>query len=352
MRELKIGTRGSMLALWQANHIKDRLLELGIESTLQIIKTKGDKILDVPLAKIGGKGLFTKELEEQLLSGEIDLAVHSLKDVPVELPESLTLACITQREDVRDCLVSYHYPNLLDLPESAKVGTTSLRRSMQIKALRQDLCTLSLRGNVQTRLSKLESGEFHAIVLARAGLNRLGITHIPYITPLSTDSMIPAMGQAALGIECREDDYELIEALQQLHCERTALCTQAEREFVRVLDGGCQVPIGVYCEIVDSSTHDSDGSDTQSDREDEQWEQDPTEQELQAQETPDQACKAQDFVRIEAIIGLPDGSKILRESITEHASKANEAARALAHSLIAQGAKDLLLQAQEFFNAR
>lgn len=347
MRELKIGTRGSALALWQANHIKDRLLELGIESSLQIIKTKGDKILDVPLAKIGGKGLFTKELEEQLLSGEIDLAVHSLKDVPVDLPESLTLACITQREDVRDCLVSYHYPNLLDLPESAKVGTTSLRRSMQIKALRQDLCTLSLRGNVQTRLSKLESGEFHAIILAHAGLKRLGITHIPYITPLSTDSMIPAMGQAALGIECREDDYELVEALQQLHCQRTALCTQAEREFVRVLEGGCQVPIGVYCEKLDSSTHDSSN---ESDEIDEQWEQNPTNQEPQPKDSCNQATRRQDFIRIEAIIGLPDGSKMLRESITEHASKANEAARALAHSLIAQGAKDLLLQAQKFFN--
>lgn len=328
MRVLKIGTRGSALALWQANYIKDRLLqECGIESTLHIIKTKGDKILDVPLAKIGGKGLFTKELEEQLLSGEIDLAVHSLKDVPVELPESLTLACITSREDVRDCLVSYHYPNLLDLPESAKVGTTSLRRSMQIKALRHDLITLSLRGNVQTRLSKLESGDFHAIILAHAGLKRLGITDIPYITPLSVEGMIPAMGQAALGIECREDDFELLEALKKLHCERTALCVLAEREFVRVLEGGCQVPIGVHCELqnfgVDFGLDSSAPSHSESER---------------------------PLVRIEAIIGLPDGSKMLRESITAPAQEAQEAARSLAHSLIAQGAKDLLKQAQKYFD--
>ena len=164
-KKLIIGTRGSALALWQAEHIKSRLKsELGVESALKIVKTKGDKILDVPLAKIGGKGLFTKELEELLLSGEIDLAVHSLKDVPVELPNGLVLASITKREDVRDCLLSYKYPSLDSLPQGAKVGTTSLRRTMQILAKRTDLEALSLRGNVQTRLKKLESGDFHAII--------------------------------------------------------------------------------------------------------------------------------------------------------------------------------------------
>ena len=163
MKKLVIGTRGSALALWQARYIQDRLLqECGVESRLEIIKTKGDKILDVPLAKIGGKGLFTKELEEQLLTRQIDLAVHSLKDVPIDLPESLVLACITEREDVRDCFVSYTYPTLDSLPKNAKVGTTSLRRSMQLKARRADIACLSLRGNIQTRLSKLESGEFDA----------------------------------------------------------------------------------------------------------------------------------------------------------------------------------------------
>lgn len=205
MQKLIIGTRGSVLALWQANYIKDCLEAQykDIEVEVKIVKTKGDKILDVPLAKIGGKGLFTKELEELLLSGEIDLAVHSLKDVPVEFVEGLGLAAITKREDVRDSFVSFKYASLEDLPKGARVGTTSLRRTMQISALRADLETQSLRGNVQTRLKKLQEGEFDAIILAQAGVNRLGIQEeVPYIVPL--DFMIPAMGQAALGVECKK----------------------------------------------------------------------------------------------------------------------------------------------------
>lgn len=312
MRKLVIGTRGSALALWQAHYIQDRLLqECGVESSLEIIKTKGDKILDVPLAKIGGKGLFTKELEEKLLTREIDLAVHSLKDVPVDLPESLALACITEREDVRDCFVSYKYPDFNALAQNARVGTTSLRRSMQLKARRADIACLSLRGNIQTRLNKLESGEFDAIILAYAGLKRLGIAHIPHIVPLSTTEMIPAMGQAALGIECREDDEDLCAVLETLACQKTALCTQAEREFIKVLEGGCQVPIGVHCELLG---------------------------EMEA-----------GMVQIKAIVGMPDGSKVLQESISTSAQEASIAAKELAHILIKQGAREVLEQAQRFF---
>lgn len=313
MKKLVIGTRGSALALWQARYIQDRLLqECGVESRLEIIKTKGDKILDVPLAKIGGKGLFTKELEEQLLTRQIDLAVHSLKDVPIDLPESLVLACITEREDVRDCFVSYTYPTLDSLPKNAKVGTTSLRRSMQLKARRADIACLSLRGNIQTRLSKLESGEFDAIILAYAGLKRLNITHIPYIVPLSTTEMIPAMGQAALGIECRASDSALHAILENLACKKTALCTQAERAFIKMLEGGCQVPIGVHCTLIG---------------------------EIETGK-----------VQISAIIGLPDGSNILQESLSASTQEADTCAKELAHKLIAKGARQILAKAQQFFD--
>lgn len=303
MRTLIIGTRGSALALWQAEHIKKRLKdELNINAELKIVKTKGDKILDVPLAKIGGKGLFTKELEELLLSKEIDLAVHSLKDVPVILPSGLTLACITKRADVRDCFLSHKYENLESLPKGAKIGTTSLRRAMQIKLFRQDLDPLSLRGNVQTRLSKLESGEFSAIILASAGLNRLGITNkeVKYITPLSTDFMIPAMGQAALGLECLESS-EFLDSFKKLADTKSSIAAGAEREFVRILGGGCQAPIGVHCDFLDSSN-----------------------------------------IKIDAILGLSDGSKILKDSIQGESNNYLELAETLALRLIDKGAKELL----------
>lgn len=328
-KKLIIGTRGSALALWQAEHIKSRLKsELGVESALKIVKTKGDKILDVPLAKIGGKGLFTKELEELLLSGEIDLAVHSLKDVPVELPNGLVLASITKREDVRDCLLSYKYPSLDSLPQGAKVGTTSLRRTMQILAKRTDLEALSLRGNVQTRLKKLESGDFHAIILAAAGLKRLGITNeqIPHIRAFEVDEMIPAMGQAALGIECR-NDKKIITLLEKLSDKEAMICASAEREFIRALDGGCQVPIGVHCRII-SDSHKT-------------------------------------FLTLNAIVGIPNGEKILRESLEisikepfEKCSQkslldlqnmANDMAKNLADKMIAQGAKEILQEALSFW---
>ncbi|RDU72511.1 hydroxymethylbilane synthase [Helicobacter aurati] len=268
---LKLGSRGSMLALWQANHIKERLESSGIKVEIQIVKTKGDKLLDAPLAKIGGKGLFTKELEHKLLDGEIDLAVHSLKDVPVNIEPKLCLAAITAREDSRDCFVSKKYPSLQDLPAHAKVGTTSLRRSMQIKTMRPDLDTQNLRGNVQTRIQRLINGDFHAIILAMAGLKRLeissngtenGHTHSPYyIVPFHTSEMIPAMGQGALGIECRDikhfpesRDQAIYHILSSLHDEESAVCCLIERSFIRLLGGSCQSPIGIHAQTLSSQT--------------------------------------------------------------------------------------------------
>lgn len=251
---LILGTRGSILALWQANHIKERLESEGIEVILKTIKTRGDKILDVPLAKIGGKGLFTKELENELLNHSIDFAVHSLKDVPVLMDSHLILASITKREDARDCFISEKYPNIESLPKNAKVGTTSLRRSMQLKRMRQDLDTQSLRGNVQTRLERLKNGEFDAIILAAAGINRLKLYEdIAFISYFETSEMIPAMGQGALGLQCRDPKYSsdfrdqaIYKILESLHHKDTALCCNIERAFIRLLAGGCQSPIGIH----------------------------------------------------------------------------------------------------------
>lgn len=294
MKEVVIGTRGSVLALWQANFIKDELAKLGVESRLKIIKTTGDKILDAPLAKIGGKGLFTKELEEQILNDEITLAVHSLKDVPVLLPSGLILSSITKREYEKDCFLSYKFRDLLSLPQNAKVGTTSLRRAMQIKSMRKDLQALSLRGNVQTRLAKLKNGEFDAIILAEAALKRLDIKgelmksdSSDFSDSINADStksdsamfiktldfMIPAFGQGALGIECKEN-CEILGILQTLNDAKTQIECEAEREFVRLCDGGCQVPIGVNAKL--------EGK----------------------------------ILKIRAILGLPNGEKILKESVS------------------------------------
>ncbi|RDU61239.1 hydroxymethylbilane synthase [Helicobacter sp. MIT 14-3879] len=277
---IKLGSRGSLLALWQANYIKGKLESIGIQVEIRVIKTQGDKILDAPLAKIGGKGLFTKELERELLNGEIDLAVHSLKDVPVDIEPRLCLAAITKREDSRDCFVSLEYSSLQELPQGARVGTTSLRRSMQLRNMRPDLDTQSLRGNVQTRLARLTNRDFHAIVLAIAGLKRLGLytyntqdnihtkpitkakqslDSLPFIVPFGVSEMIPAMGQGALGLECRNvkysssfRDWAIYQVLLSLHDEESALCCQIERAFIKLLGGGCQSPIGIHAQILDS----------------------------------------------------------------------------------------------------
>ena len=256
MSKVIIGTRGSVLALWQANFVK-QILEsrFNLECELRIVKTKGDVILDSPLSKIGQRGLFTKELEDLLLKNEITLAVHSLKDVPINLNNDLTLCSITKRADSRDCFLSNYYPDIASLPLNPKVGTSSLRRSMQLKYIRSDIDTLNLRGNIQTRLNKLHSGDFDAIILAKAGVDRLGINEndIRFILPLDSYVMIPAMGQGALGIECRKD-CKILEELKSLNDESTSILCSIERRFIGLLNGGCQIPVGVNAKYESSNT--------------------------------------------------------------------------------------------------
>ncbi len=306
MGNLVIGSRGSELALWQANHIKERLKkECLIESEIQIVKTKGDKILDTPLNKIGGKGLFTKELEELLLKGEIDLAVHSLKDVPVVFEKGLDLACITKRADVRDTFLSVKFPDLMSLPKGAKVGTTSLRRSMQLKLKRQDLDTESLRGNVQTRLKKLECGEFDAIILAEAGLCRLEIQGAKYRKAFSVKEMIPSMGQGALGVEMLKNHKHFI-TLQKLNDEESAFCCRLEREFIKGLNGGCQIPIGVHASLMG------------------------------------------DRVKIQAVLGLPNGKEAITKEKRGDKTEAFDLVQELLEEFLQSGAKEILEKAQLF----
>ncbi len=306
MGNLVIGSRGSKLALWQANHIKERLKkECSMESEIQIVKTKGDKILDTPLNKIGGKGLFTKELEELLLKGAIDLAVHSLKDVPVVFEKGLDLACITKRADVRDTFLSVKFPDLMSLPKGAKVGTTSLRRSMQLKLKRQDLDTESLRGNVQTRLKKLECGEFDAIILAEAGLQRLNVQGAKYRKAFSVKEMIPSMGQGALGVEMLKNHKHFI-TLQKLNDEESAFCCHLEREFIKGLNGGCQIPIGVHASLMG------------------------------------------DKVKIQAVLGLPNGKEVITKEKRGDKTKAFDLVQELLEEFLQSGAKEILEKAQLF----
>ncbi len=251
MSELRVGTRGSKLALtqteWVIAKIKERYPHLKVEKV--IIKTTGDKILDSPLSKIGGKGLFVKEIEEALLRGEIDFAVHSMKDIPSEIPDGLEVSIIPERESPFDVWIS-NFSNLLELPVQGKVGTSSLRRKVQLKKLRKDLTILNLRGNVDTRLRKLKEGQYDGIVLAEAGLKRLGL-EVSY-TPFTLEEMVPAVGQGALGIEVRKEDLEIKNMLvEALHSQKTAFCVQAERAFLKVMEGGCQVPLGAHAYLMD-----------------------------------------------------------------------------------------------------
>ncbi len=250
MKKCTIATRGSQLALWQAEYIKSRLEAEypGIVVELLRIKTKGDIILDVPLAKVGGKGLFVKEIEEALLHGQADIAVHSMKDVPMLLPEGLVLGCIPSREISEDALLSVHYDGLEALPQGAHVGTSSLRRQAQLLALRPDLRISSLRGNVDTRLRKLMEGQYDAIVLAGAGIKRLNL-QAPHVQHLERQSFLPAVGQGCLGIECRSDRADVLEALKFMEDAPTRLCVSAERAFLAGLEGGCQVPIAGHAEL-------------------------------------------------------------------------------------------------------
>ncbi len=307
MQKLVIATRGSKLALWQSEHIKALLKEQNPEFVieLKIIKTTGDKILDVALAKIGGKGLFLKELEEAMLRGEAQIAVHSLKDVPTVMPDGLKLAAITKREDVRDALLSQKYANIEALPKGAVVGTSSLRRRMQIKKLRPDLIIKDLRGNVDTRIQKLKDGEFDAIILASAGINRLELLDaVEYIYPISLDEMIPSMGQGALGIEI-VDKKQYHEIVSKLEDSDARVETTIEREFVDTLEGGCQVPIGVNAE-----------------------------------------CQEDGSVLVRAILGLPDGSRVMEDKRVIARSEYVGFGRKLAEEFIANGAKELLNEAE------
>lgn len=307
MKEIKIATRKSILALWQSEHIKARIeaQHKGVKVVLEGMKTKGDVILDTPLAKIGGKGLFTKELEDSMLKGETDIAVHSLKDVPVVFPEGLKLAAICSREDTRDAMISEKFAKFSDLPHGAKVGTTSLRRKMQLLIMRPDLEIISLRGNVQTRLRKLKEGEFDAIILAMAGINRLNIkAEVAHIYTFGFDEMIPAMGQGALGIEAR-DEKQILEQIDFLNDENAVIETTIERDFVSVLEGGCQVPIGISARLQG------------------------------------------DEISIDAIVGLPDGSEFIKDSLKTSKDKFQSVGKELAHKFIEKGAKELLKRAEE-----
>ncbi|RUM65108.1 MAG: hydroxymethylbilane synthase [Sulfurospirillum sp.] len=307
MKKLIIATRGSKLALWQSEHIKEVLESVheGLEVELKIMKTKGDIILDTPLAKIGGKGLFTKELEDAMLGGDAHIAVHSLKDVPTEFPKGLVLGAITKREDVRDALLSEKYDSVDALPEGAVVGTTSLRRRMQILAYRPDLKIKNLRGNVNTRIRKLKEGEYDAIILATAGINRLGLQNeVRYFSPISTSVMIPAMGQAALGIES-VDNPEVLALISVLNDEEADIETTVERDFITVLQGGCQVPIGVNAKLKD------------------------------------------DTISVRAIVGMPDGTEMIREKFTAGKSEYKAIGKELADRMIEEGAVKLLKRAEE-----
>jgi hydroxymethylbilane synthase len=250
--KITIASRESLLAMWQANYIRDRLRELYPQSEINILgmTTQGDQILDTSLSKIGGKGLFIKELEQALEDGRADIAVHSMKDVPMNMPPGFMLAAITEREDPRDAFVSNKYTHPDELPAGSIVGTSSLRRESQLRARYPHLQVQPLRGNVQTRLRKLDEGQFAAIILAAAGLKRLELTY-RITSLLEPEISLPAVGQGALGIECRDDRADLALLMQPLHHAETAYCVEAERAMSRVLGGSCQVPLGGFAEITD-----------------------------------------------------------------------------------------------------
>lgn len=275
MTRLRIGSRGSALALWQANHIADRLTQLhSVETEIIRIRTSGDRMQSAPVAQIneqigaefGGKGIFIKELEDALLANTIDLAVHSMKDVPTEIPAGLTFPAITRREDPRDCLISRSGRSLKGLPAGARIGTSSLRRQAQLRYNRADLQVGDLRGNVDTRLKKLDAGEFDAIVLAVAGVNRLGATS-RVTQVMNADVMLPAVGQGALGIETRAEDAQTSEFVAALDDAESRACITAERALLHELQGGCQVPLGAWAQLrngelqIEAAVFSADGKD-------------------------------------------------------------------------------------------
>ena len=298
--KLVIGTRGSKLALWQSEYVKGLVEEItGLPVELKIIKTTGDKILDVPLAKVGGKGLFTKELEVELAAGTVDLCVHSMKDVPTELPEGLVIAAMPPRVDPRDALVSGAGYSLDTLPQGARVGTSSLRRVAQVRSLRPDVEIVDVRGNLDTRMRKAETGEVDVVILASAGITRMGwADRITGYIP--TEQMVSAVGQGAIGIEIREDDELMRGVMAQIRDEDTFACVTAERVVMRTLEGGCQVPIGAYARL--------EG----------------------------------DTMVMDAIVGEVDGSTILRAHRTGPASDPVALGEAMVAELIGMGAEEIL----------
>jgi hydroxymethylbilane synthase len=298
---LRIGTRKSPLALWQAEHVRARLAALhpGLEIELVTMTTEGDKILDAPLAKVGGKGLFIKELEQALFDGRADIAVHSLKDVTVTLPAGLHIPVIGEREDPRDAFVSNRYDTLDQLPAGARVGTSSLRRQCQLRALFPQLEVVTLRGNVNSRLAKLDGGEFDAILLAAAGLKRLGFeARIRALLP--PELLLPAVGQGAICIECRTDDREVNRLIAPLHHAPTATRVAAERALNARLEGGCQVPIAAYAELEEDRLH------------------------------------------LRALVGEPDGSRLIQGDIQGEATRAEQLGSDLAAELLTRGARQIL----------
>jgi hydroxymethylbilane synthase len=308
MEKLIIATRASDLALWQAYHIKERLEvsfpKLKVE--LNKIVSKGDKILDKPLALVGGKGHFTKELEDEMLAGNAHLAVHSLKDVPTHMPEGLELAAVTTRQDQSDVFLSHKFASLEELPKGAVVGTTSLRRRMQLLAKRPDLKVKDLRGNVNTRLRKLAEGQYDAIILAWIGLHRLDLLKdIPYTEKLSLDTMIPPMGQAALGIQILSNNDKLQEIAKSVNDENTFLCTKIERDFIASIGAGCSAPVACNATI-DNNT-----------------------------------------VTLRTMIGYPDGTHIMSESLSENKDSNSILGKTLADKMIQNGALNILKNAEK-----
>ena len=300
MKLLSIGTRGSQLALWQAEHVRRLLRErTGADATIVIIKTAGDRAVDLPFGQVGTKGMFLKEIEDALLDGRVDLAVHSLKDVPTVLPAGLTLAAILEREDARDALISRTGVALDALPPGARVGTSSLRRQSQLRHYRHDLALAELRGNVDTRLGKLDRGDYDAIVLAKAGLDRLGLAQrISEILP--PEVSLPAAGQGALAIEARADDAELIERLRALDHAETRASITAERALLAALGGGCQIPIGAWARVENGR------------------------------------------LALDAAVLSPDGAECLRRQAAGRADRPEDLGHSLAAALMADGADRIL----------
>ncbi|MCW8837146.1 MAG: hydroxymethylbilane synthase [Thiovulaceae bacterium] len=308
MDKLVIATRVSDLALWQAYHIKERVEASfpEIEVELNKIVSNGDKVLDKPLALIGGKGHFTKELEDEMLAGNAHLAVHSLKDVPTYIPDGLELVAVTQRQDQSDVFLSHKYKSLDELPEGAVVGTTSLRRRMQLLQKRPDLKVKDLRGNVNTRLRKLSEGQYDAIILAYIGLHRLDLLKdIPYTQKLSLDMMIPPMGQAALGIEIVQGNEKVLEIAESLKDEDTFICTQIERDFISKIGAGCSAPVA--CNAVKNANE----------------------------------------ITFRVMLGFPNGTNIMQEKVVCDVSESKELGSEVAEKMINNGALELLKRAED-----